>query len=256
MKKTILTVAAAVLFGTAALAEPLKIGIAAEPYPPFASPDASGNWVGWEVDLINAVCKAGEMECVITPVAWEGIIPSLTGGQIDAIMASMTITDERMKTIDFSDKYYNTPTVIVATKGAGITADAEGLKGKILGVQVSTIHEAYAQAHFKDSLAEIKTYQTTDEGFQDLAAGRIDASQADSIAIDAFMASEAGIACCEVVGEVADDPAILGAGVGVGLRKGEEELKAKFNAAIAKVIADGTYDEISKPYFASSIYGG
>ncbi|MFA9230196.1 MAG: transporter substrate-binding domain-containing protein [Microgenomates group bacterium] len=255
MTKFAIATALALLFGTTAIAEPLKIGIAAEPYPPFASPDAAGNWVGWEVDFINAVCAAGEMECVITPVAWEGIIPSLTGGQIDAIMASMSITEERSKTIAFSDKYYNTPTVIVTAKGAGLTPDAAGMAGKIIGVQVSTIHEAYAQVHFPEA-AEIKTYQTTDEGFQDLAAGRIDASQADSIAIDAFMASDAGKACCEVAGAVADDPAILGAGVGVGLRQGEDELKAKFNAAIAKVIADGTYDAISKPYFASSIYGG
>ena len=255
MKKTILALAATFALGTAAYAEPLKIGIAAEPYPPFASPDAAGNWVGWEVDFINAVCAAGQMECVITPVAWEGIIPSLTGGQIDAIMASMSITEERMKTIDFSDKYYNTPSVVVTAKGSGLTPDAAGMAGKIIGVQVSTIHEAYSQAHFTDA-AEIKTYQTTDEGFQDLAAGRVDASMADSIAVDAFLASDAGKACCEAIGAVADDKAILGAGVGVGLRKGEDALKAQFNAAIAKVIADGTYDAISKPYFASSIYGG
>jgi polar amino acid transport system substrate-binding protein len=245
----------ATLLAAPVAAQEIKIGIAAEPYPPFASPDASGNWVGWEIDFINAVCAAGEMKCVITPVAWEGIIPSLEGGQIDAIMASMSITEERLKTIDFSDKYYNTPTVIITAKGSGLTPDPAGMAGKIIGVQVSTIHEAYAQKYFTDA-AEIKTYQTTDEGFQDLAAGRIDASQADSIAIDAFLASDAGKACCEAIGAVADDPSILGLGVGVGLRKGEDELKAKFNAAIAKVIADGTYDAISKPYFASSIYGG
>ena len=255
MKKTILTLAATFAFGTAAIAEPLKIGIAAEPYPPFYSPDASGNWVGWEIDLINTVCAAGQLECVITPVSWDGLIPSLTGGQIDAIMASMSITEERMQTIDFSDKYYNTPTVVVAAKGSGITADAAGMAGKILGLQVSTNHEAYAQAHFADA-GEIKTYQTADEIFQDLSAGRIDAAMADGIAIDAFLASETGVACCESAGAVADDKAILGLGIGVGLRKGEDALKAQFNAAIAKVIADGTYDAISKPYFASSIYGG
>ena len=248
-------VVAAMLLASPVAAQDVKIGIAAEAYPPFASPDAAGNWVGWEVDFINAVCKAGAMDCVITPVAWEGIIPSLTGGQIDAIMASMSITEERSKTIAFSDKYYNTPTVIVAAKGSGLTPDTAGMAGKIIGVQVSTVHEAYAQKHFTEA-AEIKTYQTTDEGFQDLAAGRIDASQADSIAIDAFLASEAGKACCESIGAVADDAAVLGLGVGVGLRQGEDDLKAKFNAAIAKVLADGTYDEISKPYFPSSIYGG
>ncbi len=254
MKKTAVVLLAALAFAGAASAEPVKVGIAAEPYPPFASPDAAGNWVGWEVDIINAVCKAAEMECAITPVAWEGIIPSLTGGQIDAIMASMSITEERMQTIDFSDKYYNPAAIVVAAKGSGITPDAAGLAGKIIGVQVSTTHEAYAQAHFAESVAEIKTYQTTDEGFQDLAAGRIDASQADSIAVDAFMATDAGKACCEVVGAVPADPAILGAGVGVGLRKGDP-LKDKFNAAIKKIREDGTYQEITKNYFATDIYG-
>ncbi|MFO1173873.1 MAG: transporter substrate-binding domain-containing protein [Paracoccaceae bacterium] len=254
MKKLALALAAALALATAANAAPVKVGIAAEPYPPFASPDAAGNWTGWEVDIIKAVCKAAEMDCAITPVAWDGIIPSLTGGQIDAIMASMSITDERKKVIDFSDKYYNTPTVIVAAKGSGLKPTPESLKGKVIGAQVATIHEAYIKAHFPDS--ELKTYQTTDEGFQDLAAGRIDASQADSIAIDAFMATDAGKACCEVIGAVADDPAILGAGVGVGLRKGDTALKDKFNAAIKKIREDGTYDEITKKYFASSIYGG
>ncbi|MEH7827319.1 transporter substrate-binding domain-containing protein [Gemmobacter sp. JM10B15] len=256
MKKIALGVAAALMLSGAAMAEAVKVGIAAEPYPPFASPDASGNWVGWEVDLIGAVCKAAEMECEIVPVAWDGIIPALTAGQIDAIMASMSITEERMQTIDFSDKYYNTPTMIMGPKGMEMAATPEGLAGKIIGVQVSTIHEAYAQKHFAATAAEIKIYQTQDEANQDLAAGRIDATQADSIALDAFLATDAGAACCELKGAVADDPEVLGLGVGVGLRKGEDDLKAKFNAGIAKVLSDGTYETISKPYFASSIYGG
>ena len=246
--------AALMLLASPLAAQEVKVGIAAEPYPPFASPDAAGNWVGWEVEIINAVCAAAEMQCVITPVAWDGIIPALTAGQIDAIMASMSITEERMQTIDFSDKYYNTPTVIATAKGSGITPTAEGLAGKIIGVQVATVHEAYVNKHFAGTAAEIKVYQTQDEANQDLAAGRIDATQADSIALDAFIGSEAG-ACCEIVGAVADDKEVLGLGVGVGLRKGEEELKAKFNAGIAKIREDGTYDKITAGYFASSIYG-
>ena len=248
--------AAACLMAAPVAAQEVKIGIAAEAYPPFASPDASGNWVGWEVDFINAVCAAGEMQCVITPVAWDGIIPSLTAGQIDVIMASMSITEERSKTIDFSDKYYNTPTVIVGAKGVELAPTPEGLAGKIIGVQASTIHADYVEKYFAATAAEVKIYQTQDEANSDLAAGRIDATQADSIAMDAFLASEAGAACCETKGAVADDPTILGLGVGAGIRKGEDELKAKINAAIAKVIADGTYDTITAKYFASSIYGG
>jgi polar amino acid transport system substrate-binding protein len=255
MKKTFLAVAALMALAAPVAAQSVKVGIAAEPYPPFASPDAAGNWVGWEVEMIGAVCTAAELTCEIVPVAWDGIIPSLTSGQIDAIMASMSITAERMQTIDFSDKYYNTPTVVAAAKGSGITATPEGLAGKIIGVQVSTVHEAYAQKHFAGTAAEIKIYATQDEANQDLVAGRIDATQADSIALDAFLTSEAGAACCENVGAVADDKEVLGLGVGVGLRKGEDDLKAKFNAGIAKVIADGTYDKVTAGHFASSIYG-
>ena len=247
---------AAVLLASPVAAQEVKIGIAAEAYPPFASPDASGNWVGWEIDFINAMCAAAEMQCVITPVAWDGIIPSLTSGQIDVIMASMSITEERMQTIDFSDKYYNTPTVIIGAKGVDMAPTPEGLAGKIIGVQASTVHADYVEKYFGPTAAEVKIYQTQDEANSDLAAGRIDAIQADSIAMDAFLASEAGAACCDLKGAVADDPAILGLGVGAGVRKGEDELKAKINAGIAKVIADGTYDTITANYFASSIYGG
>lgn len=248
--------AAACLMAAPVAAQEVKVGIAAEAYPPFASPDAAGNWVGWEVDMINAVCAAGEMQCVITPVAWDGIIPSLTSGQIDVIMASMSITEERKQSIDFSDKYYDTPTVIVGAKGEAFEPTAEGLAGKIIGVQASTVHAAYVEKHFAATAAEIKIYQTQDEANSDLAAGRIDATQADSIAMDAFLASETGAACCESKGSVANDTDVLGLGVGAGVRKGDDALREKINAAIAKVIADGTYDSITANYFASSIYGG
>lgn len=252
--KTVLTtslMALAVTMGSAA-AEQVKVGIAAEPYPPFASADAAGNWTGWEVEIIGAVCGAAKLDCAITPVAWDGIIPSLTGKQIDVIMASMSITDERMQTIDFSDMYYNTPAVIVAAKGSDIEPTPESLAGKILGIQASTTHQAYAQAHFEGK-TEIKVYQTQDEANQDLVAGRIDATQADSIALADFVNSEAG-ACCEIKGAVANDPAILGAGVGAGLRKGDDALKAKINEGIAAILADGTYDKITAKYFTTSIY--
>ncbi len=256
LKFAIAALFAATSFVASAQAEAVKVGIAAEPYPPFASPDASGNWVGWEVEIIGAVCAEAKLECVVTPVAWDGIIPALTAKKIDAIMASMSITEERMKTIDFSKKYYNTPTGIIGAKGAAFDATPEGLKGKILGVQVSTVHADYAKKYFGPVAAEIKEYQTQDEANQDLAAGRIDATQADSIALGDFLKSDAGKACCESKGNVADDAAILGAGVGVGLRQGETELKDKFNAAIDAVRASGKYDEISKKYFDFDIFGG
>ncbi len=241
----------AALTAGAAQADQVKIGIAAEPYPPFASLDSSGTWVGWEIEVIDAVCAAAELDCVLTPVAWDGIIPSLTGQQIDAIMASMSITEERLKTIDFSNPYYNTPAVIVADKSMDIAPTPEGLAGKIVGIQASTIHQTYAQEYFKDS--EIRVYQTQDEANQDLFAGRIDATQADSIAMADFVGSDAG-ACCEIKGAVANDTAILGLGVGAAIRKGDADLQAALNSGIAAILADGTHEAITARFFNTSIY--
>lgn len=243
-----------VLSMTAAAAETVKVSWAAEPYPPFTSPDASGKWIGWEVDFTNAICSRAHLDCVIAPVAWDGIIPALTSKKIDMIVSSMTITDERLQTIDFSDKYYDARAAIVGSKDSQIAPTAEGLKGKILGVQVASTHQRYAQKHFGDSVAEIKEYQTLDEAQLDLAAGRIDAMQADSFALDSFLKSKTGT-CCELKGYVAKDDAVLGHGIGVGLRKGDAELKGKINAAIKAIRADGTYQAITKKYFDFDIYG-
>ena len=91
------------------------------------------------------------------------------------------------------------------------------------------MHAAYAKKHFAEA-AEIKEYQTQDEANQDLAAGRVDAVQADSIALDAFLKSDQGKACCDLKGMVAEDLEILGPGVGAGLRKDDTALKDKINA--------------------------
>jgi polar amino acid transport system substrate-binding protein len=259
MKTALKTIALAAALGLAvvsgAAAQQVRVGFAAEPYPPFTSPDASGNWEGWEVDFMKAVCAEAKLDCVVTPVAWDGIIPALTSNKIDMIIGSMSITAERQQTIDFSDKYYNSLPGIIGPKDAKFDATPEGLAGKTLGVQVATIHQVYVNKYFAPAGATIKEYQTQDEANNDLASGRIDAVQADSAALADFVKTEQG-ACCDMKGMVKDDPEILGLGVGVGLRKGETELKDKINAAIKAIRANGTYDTFSKKYFDFDIYGG
>jgi polar amino acid transport system substrate-binding protein len=236
-------------------ADPTKVGIGAEPYPPFTSPDASGQWVGWEIDMIHAVCAEAKLDCVITPIAWDGLIPALQTKKIDMIMNSLSITDERKKVIDFSDKYTDKPSVIAGARSETFDASPQGLSGKILGLQTSTNYAAYAKKHFAGSVAEIKEYQTQDEALQDLAAGRIDAVQADIVSLSDFLKTAAGKECCDIKGKIANDPAIMGVGQGVGLRKGDTELKDKINAAIKAVRANGTYAAITKKYFDFDIYG-
>ncbi|MEL6785717.1 MAG: transporter substrate-binding domain-containing protein [Pseudomonadota bacterium] len=254
MKKfltTALASAAIALFSSSAFAD-MKVGIAAEPYPPFAKKSASGEWEGWEIEIIGAVCAAMKEECEIVPVAWDGIIPALTAEKFDVIMASMSITAERQKTIDFTNRYYNTPAAIVGAKGDDISGDPESLKGKTVGVQVSTTHANYAEKYFSDA-ATVKTYATLDEHNQDLFAGRVDAVVGDSLAMQAFLKSDQGQGF-EIKGEL-KDVEIFGPGVGGGIRKGDTELANRLNAAIDQIRSDGTYEKISAKYFDFDIYG-
>jgi polar amino acid transport system substrate-binding protein len=259
MFKTLKLAAAAVLFAASgaagAYAEPLKVGFSPEAYPPFYIADAAGNWTGWEVEMVNAICAEAKFECELVPIPWDGLIPALTTKKIDVIMNSMSITPERMESIDFSDKYYNTPTAVIGPKSETFEATPEGLAGKIIGVQVATIHANYVKKHFTEA-AEIKEYQTQDEANQDLAAGRIDATQADAIALDAFLQSEQGKACCDMKGNVAEDVEVLGPGVGAGVRKGDTEIKERINAAIKALRDNGKYKEITDKYFTFDVYGG
>jgi polar amino acid transport system substrate-binding protein len=248
-RRVLFAAAAVAMMATSAPAmADLKFGVAAEPYPPFSSKDASGKWVGWEIDLMDAVCAELKEKCEVAEVAWDGIIPALQAKQFDLIWSSMSITEERKKTIDFSDMYYNTPTVVIGAKNGDLDITPEHLKGKILGVQVSTTHERYAQKFFGAAGADVKTYATQDEANADLAAGRLDYVQADGSALDAFLQTDQGKACCEMKGQVPHDSETLGEGVGAGILKENTALKERINGAIAALAKAGKFEEITAKY--------
>jgi lysine-arginine-ornithine-binding protein len=249
--------ATAIVFaGTAwAAGLPSKITIATEgAYPPFNSVAADGTLQGFDVDIAKALCEHMKIECELVAQDWDGIIPGLLAKKYDAIVASMSITEERKKKVDFTSKYYNTPAKFVTKKGSGIEISKEGLKGKIIGVQVSTIHENFARDNFGD-VAEIKAYDTQENANLDLNAGRVDVILADSVALDeGFLKTDLG-KDFEFVGPDFSDPKWFGDGAGIAVRKGEEALRDAFNKAIADIRADGTYQAIQAKYFAYDVYG-
>lgn len=253
-KSLIIAGVAALGFAGVAQAKVIKVAVAAEPYPPFSTLDASGHWQGWEIDLMHAICKDQKLECKVTPVAWDGIIPALNSGQVDVIMASMSITKKREKVIDFSNKYYVTPAAVVAPKSATYKATPEAMKGLTIGVEVGTTNQAYAKKFFGKT-ATLKTYQTQDQADQDLAAGRIDATIADQFALEGFLATPSGKSCCKLVGVLPYDNETLGTGIGAGFRKSDTKLREEWNKGIADVRKNGEYDKITKKYFNFNIYG-
>lgn len=255
MRKLLTLIGAAVLLaGAGPASAEIRFGVMNEAYPPFFTKDASGQWVGWEIELMKAVCAEMKEQCSIVDMSWDGLIPALEAKKFDVIWSSMSITEERRKTIDFTDRYYNTPSKLIGARGGVKGATAQDVTGKTLGIQVSTIQSDYFKAHFAATATE-KTYSTLDEAFQDLSAGRIDYVFGDSIPLAEFLKSDFGKACCEDMGDVADDPEILGTGVGAGLRKDDTALRARLNAAIHAVRENGTYAEISRRYFTFDPYG-
>jgi polar amino acid transport system substrate-binding protein len=224
----------------------IRVGVAAEPYPPFASKDASNSWVGWEIDFIQALCAEMKEKCEIAEIAWDGIIPALQEKKIDVIAASMAITAKRKQVIAFSDFYYATSISLAALKGTATKIDAAALDGKVIGAQLATVSAAYAEKHFTRSA--LKTYKTLDDATADLAAGRVDVVQGETNALAAFLATEAGAACCVALGVVPPDPETIGEGVGAGLRQDDVALQARINAAITALAKSGKLKEITSHY--------
>lgn len=224
----------------------LKIGVAAEPYPPFASKDTTGKWVGWEIDFVNALCAQMNEKCEITETAWDGIIPALTANNIDLILASMSKTEKRMEVINFSSTYYSATPLMIGAKTGDMDISTVHLSGKTIGVQASSIHAAYAEKYFA-SASTIKAYPTQDEANQDLSAGRIDYVLANGLALDSFLKSEPGV-CCEGKGAVPPDVSVLGEGVGLGMRKEDVDLQTRINVGIAALAAAGTFEKITEQY--------
>ena len=221
-------------------------------YKPFNFIDTNGELQGFDVDIAKALCAEMKADCTFVAQDWDGIIPALLAKKYDVIIASMSITEERKKKVDFSDKYYNTPAKFVAKKGSGITdTSAAAMKGKTIGAQSSTTHSSYLEDNYKDST--VKLYATQDEANADLAAGRLDAVLADSVVILDWLGGDDG-SCCEHVGESHNDPKWFGLGAGMAVRKGEDELKDKLNAALATILENGTYKKINDKYFPFSVY--
>ncbi|MGE0241090.1 MAG: transporter substrate-binding domain-containing protein [Parvibaculaceae bacterium] len=225
----------------------LKIGFAAEPFPPFSSKDATGKWIGWEVEAIEAVCTAMQEKCDYVEVAWDGIIPALQAKTIDVIWSAMVINPKRREVIDFSDSYYRTTLFIAGPKDGDLDVSPQRLAGKTIGVQGGTVSSKYAEEKYKPAGAEIKTYGTQDEVSQDIAAGRIDYAIGSAAVMSGFLKSSEGLACCEYKTNV-DDPSVVGEGIGAGIRKGDTALKAKLDAAIKAVAKSGEFDRITAKY--------
>jgi octopine/nopaline transport system substrate-binding protein len=238
-------------------------------YEPYNLTDPSGKIVGFEPDVAMDVCARIKVECKIIAQDWDGMIPGLQAGKFDVIMDGMSITDERKKQIDFSVPYASVPAALATAKasplaklaGAGklvnfdkdkaagaaaLKSLREALKGKTIGVQVSTTHATFVGDNLKD-VATIKEYKTTDERDLDLKSGRIDAVLDDETEIAAMLGKDDAKDFTEFGPLLTGGD--FGVGVGMGIRKSDADLTAKFDKAIKAAFADGSIKKYSLKWF-------
>jgi octopine/nopaline transport system substrate-binding protein len=264
--------AAAVALGSAAAQgkkwETVKIATEGA-YAPWNFTGPGGKLEGFEIDLAHNLCERMKVKCEIVAQDWDGIIPALQAKKYDAIMAGMNITDKRLEVIGFSRPYAATPhgwgvmkdSPLAKLPGTGETVnfdkDPEAakkaveawkplLKGKTVGVQVSTVNSQFLEKYLKDTI-EIREYKTTEQHDLDLSAGRVDAIFAGHGALAATMEKPEFKAMTIAGTGVRGD--VLGRGVAVGMRKADTDLKAMFDDAVAAAAKDGTIQALSRKWF-------
>jgi len=255
-------------------AETIKIGTEGA-YPPWNSKDASGNLIGFEVELANELCAIMKAECTIVEQDWDGMIPALLMRKFDSIMAGMSITAERQKTITFSQGYADEVASLAVMKGSslegmdtpeGINLSLGGgdvkkalktltgaLAGKTVCVQTATIHQNFLDSGDVGKV-NVRTYKTQDEVNLDLASGRCDAALAAAVAFTDY-AEKSGKAVV-LVGPTFSGGA-FGNGVGVGIRQGGDDTIGKrdakllqdFNKAIDKARKQGIISKLAIKHF-------
>jgi len=275
-KKTILTVLASLLLIGNVFADKVKIGTEGA-YPPWNDTDASGSLVGFEIDLANELCAILKHECEIVPQDWDGMIPALLMRKFDVIMAGMSITPERQKTITFTQGYATEPATLAVMKGSSLegmdTPDSinlnlkgndktlktitSALAGKTVCVQTATIHQKFLDSGDVGSV-NVRAYKTQDEVNLDLTSGRCDVALAAKASFVEY--AEASGKAVVTVGPNFSGGA-FGDGVGVGVRQGGDDAIGKrdakllkdFNRAINIARKKGIISELAIKWFKDDV---
>ncbi len=264
--------ASAMSFSSAMADIPSKVRIATDgESPPYSLSKSDGTVEGFEVEYARVLCTKMALDCSVEVQDFSGMLPALNAGKFDVIMASMSITKKREEVISFSIPYGGTGNAFAVVKGSPLEAlpgkdgnlsltspDASAkiealrqmLKGKVLGVQTSSVSAEFAKTYFKD-VADIREYQKSEEINLDLLAGRVDA-EINGRSFLHNSAKASGFEKIVIAGPVLDE-GVFGGGVGFGFRKKDTDLKAKFDAAIKATAADGSLKALSMKWFGFDV---
>lgn len=254
MKKLLLALALA-LVCTLSLAQLKELKVAIDPtYEPFTYKAADGKPAGFDVDIANALCEQIKRKCVFVEQMWDSLIPGLMARQYDAIISSMSITQERAKTIDFTDRYYHAPSRLVLKKEIKYSVP-NSIKGKKIGVLQGSTHEKYALGELQAAGVEVVAYDELGKIYQSLKAGELDGTVADLVEVSTGFLDRPEGRNYALAGQDLYLERYFGIGAGIGLRKSDLTLKAELNLAIKTLRGNGVYKKINDKYFPFDAYG-
>ena len=226
----------------------IRIGVEGA-YPPFSSVDEEGEIVGFDIDIANALCAEMGAECELIQQDWDGIIPALQAKKFDAIVASMSVNEERKEQVAFTNRYYKDGGKFVRRAGESVKVSYNGLEGKSVGVQRGTVTDKFLTAEFPG--AEVRRYDTLTNAHLDLQQGRIDLVLADQFVQKDFADANEDV---ETTGPTYTNSKYFGE-IAIAVRKEDEDLREKFNAAILAIRENEVYKTINDKYFEYDIYG-
>ncbi len=228
----------------------IRIGVEGS-YPPFSMISAEGKLTGFDIELALALCQEMKAECSLVQQEWDGMIPAIKVKKFDAIVASMTITEERRRVLEFSDPYYDIPSRWIARSGVFSDTRTASLKGKRIAVIRNSPRAKYLAENYRDS--ELLLVNKEPEVYLELAAGRADIAFGSSVVSEeVFLKRPAGKGYAQV-GEMVRLGG--GSGVGIAVRKDDIVLRDRFNAALKSIKAKGVYRQVAAKYFDFDVSG-
>jgi arginine/ornithine transport system substrate-binding protein len=228
-----------------------ELRVAIDPtYKPFTYKTEAGEPAGFDVDIAKALCDELKSQCVFVEQAWDGMIPGLQAKKYDAIISSMSITEERKQAVDFTGKYYNTPSCVVVKSALNLGAEAANFKGKKIGVLKASTQEKYAMGELQPAGATIVPYDAQDQVYLDIKSGRLDGTVADVVEVNGgFLSTPDGkdYACAGERVPVEFEK-YFGAGAGVAIRKEDTAVRDALDAGIKAIRDSGKWKDLAEKH--------
>ena len=222
-------------------------------YPPFNYLDRNRQMAGLNIDLLREMCGVLKIECSIAVKPWAALIPALKSGEADAVMAGLAITPANLRKVSFTRPYFRTPARFVVKKGAKLKSFSPGdLVNAHIGVINNSAHEAYFKAMFERS--NFVAYRNAAEMRKALQDGRIDAFFDDGVQSGFWIRGRLSRNCCEFRGGAYTESFYFGAGMAVGVKRGNLKLARILNYTLAKLALNGKYAELVRRHIPFSLY--